>query len=119
KGARLAWFFSVIALVLLLVLDITLGSAYLIHGAYSSVLLVLLIHFWKHFPNQSISNTAGVAVFSIAILNVYSVLGSLYLGSHFNPKITDVFQAFYFSMVSMATVGYGDIVPVTIESRLF
>lgn len=119
KGARLAWFFSVVALVLLMVLDITLGSAYLIHGAYSSVLLVLLIHFWKHFPNQSISNTAGVAVFSIAILNVYSVLGSLYLGSHFNPKITDIFQAFYFSMVSMATVGYGDIVPVTIESRLF
>lgn len=118
-GARLACFFSIFALFLLLVLDITLGSAYLMHGIYSFVLLILLIHYWKHFPNHSISNTAGLALLSIVILIVYSVLGSLYLGSHFNPKITDVFQAFYFSMVSMATVGYGDIVPVTIESRLF
>ncbi len=118
-GARLACFFSIFALFLLLVLDITLGSAYLMHGIYSFVLLVLLLHYWKRFPNYSISNTAGLALLSIAILIVYSVLGSLYLGSHFNPKISDIFQAFYFSVVSMTTVGYGDIVPVTIESRLF
>ncbi|MFV9474113.1 ion channel [Advenella sp. RU8] len=118
-GARLACFFSIFALFLLLVLDITLGSAYFIHGIYSFVLLVLLLHYWKRFPNYSISNTAGLALLSIAILIVYSVLGSLYLGSHFNPKISDIFQAFYFSVVSMTTVGYGDIVPVTIESRLF
>jgi len=118
-GARLACFFSILALVLLVSLDITLGSAYFFHGVYSFVLLVLLIRNWKHFPNQNISNTAGLALFSIVLLIIYSVLGSLYLGPHFNPKITDAFQAFYFSIISMTTVGYGDIVPASTEARVF
>ena len=34
------------------------------------------------------------------------------------PTITDPFEAFYFTIVTMFTVGYGDFVPTTTISRL-
>lgn len=119
RGARIAWSFSVFALFLLVVLDATLGQAFYYHGLYSFSLLVLLIRFWRHFPSHSLTNTAVVALLSIVTLSLYSVLGAIYLGKHFEPAITDPLQALYFSIVSMATVGYGDIVPITSVSRAF
>lgn len=35
-----------------------------------------------------------------------------------NPKINTLFDAFYFAIVTMGTVGYGDIVPVTTEGMV-
>src|SRR5690625_4653895 len=119
RGARIAWLFCAFALFLLVILDLTLGSVFWWHGLYSFTLLCLLLRFWRRFSKQSVTNTAVVAVFSIVVLIVYSVLGALYLGDHFKPQIRDVFEALYFSVVSMTTVGYGDIVPVTVVSRTF
>jgi voltage-gated potassium channel len=50
---------------------------------------------------------------------VYAVFGALYLGSDFQPHITDTLTALYFSIVSMSTVGYGDITPQTGVARMF
>lgn len=119
RGARIAWSFSVFALFLLVVLDATLGQAFYFHGLYSFTLLLLLIRSWRRFPAHSLTNTAVVALISIVTLSVYSVLGAIYLGEHFLPEITDPLQALYFSIVSMATVGYGDIVPITTVARAF
>src|SRR5699024_3785195 len=109
----------VFALLLLISLDVTLGSVFWWHGVYSFALLCLLLRFWRSFPKHSVTNAAVVAVFSIVVLVVYAVLGSLYLGVHFKPQIQYVFGAMYFSVVSMTTVGYGDIVPVTVVARTF
>jgi len=119
RGARIAWLFSIIALFLLVILDLTLGYVFWVHGVYSVVLLVLLVRFCRRFPSHSATNTAVVALFSIAALIIYSVFGTLYLGEHFNPKVVDIFDAFYFSMVTMTTVGYGDIVPISDVARTF
>ena len=43
----------------------------------------------------------------------------LYLGDEFTPPVHDLATAVYFSIVSMSTVGYGDIVPHAPTARLF
>lgn len=47
------------------------------------------------------------------------MLGSLWFGAGFDPPIHDLSDALYFSIVTMSTVGYGDIVPHSVEARMF
>jgi voltage-gated potassium channel len=53
------------------------------------------------------------------LLLVYGVLGSLILGQGFAPPIQSLPQALYFTVVTMSTVGYGDILPKSDDARLF
>jgi voltage-gated potassium channel len=53
------------------------------------------------------------------MLMMYATFGTYYLGAQFKPRITDLVTAFYYAMVTMSTVGYGDIVPATPQARLF
>jgi voltage-gated potassium channel len=50
---------------------------------------------------------------------MYATFGSYYLGAEFKPRIGDLVSALYYALVTMSTVGYGDIVPVTPQARLF
>ncbi len=52
-------------------------------------------------------------------LLIYATFGVLYLGDEFTPAVHDLATAVYFSIVSMSTVGYGDIVPHAPTARLF
>ncbi len=47
------------------------------------------------------------------------MLGSLYIGDEFKPHITTLMDAFYFSIVCMTTLGFGDIVPISSNARMF
>ena len=53
------------------------------------------------------------------MLIMYATFGAYYLGAQFKPRIADLVTAFYYAMVTMSTVGYGDIVPSTPQARLF
>ncbi|MGH8601158.1 MAG: NAD-binding protein, partial [Burkholderiales bacterium] len=53
------------------------------------------------------------------LLMLYAVFGAYYLGADFHPHITDPITALYYAVVTMSTVGYGDIAPQTPEARLF
>jgi voltage-gated potassium channel len=48
--------------------------------------------------------TAGIAIY------VYE--------AHVNPNINDLFDAIYWALVTISTVGYGDISPITTEGRV-
>lgn len=50
---------------------------------------------------------------------IYSVLGALYIGDEFSPKINTIEAALYFSLICITTVGFGDIVPVSSDARVF
>jgi voltage-gated potassium channel len=59
------------------------------------------------------------ALFLVLVLMIYGVIGAFLLGAGFAPPITNLPMAFYFTVVTMSTVGYGDIVPKSDEARLF
>ncbi|MFP3742395.1 voltage-gated potassium channel protein [Achromobacter sp. SIMBA_011] len=117
--ARIAWAFS-------LVLLIGIGTfAILGHdgraglGIYTLVLVVALIAYWRRFDRASVTAGSLFALVSMVSLLIYAVFGTLYMGEEFNPPIRDAATALYFSIVSMSTVGYGDITPHSNAARLF
>jgi len=116
---RVAWFFTVILLFTIIILDI-----FIIHEnsnkiAYSSAVLIAMIYYWRQFYYHSLASGTYFAIISISWLIVYSMLGTLYLGDQFTPHVTDLQTAFYFAIVCMSTVGFGDIIPHSTEARMF
>jgi len=117
--ARMAW---VLSLVLLAgAASICLWGDYRSNAlaAFTLALACALVYYWRRFDRVSLAAGSLFAFLSIGSLIVYAVFGALYLGTDFSPPITNLVTAFYFSIVSMSTVGYGDIVPRSDTARLF
>lgn len=117
--ARIAWAMSVLLLTLVGTFSLLRGQGHLGLLVYTVILVVLLVGYWRRFDRASLTAGSLFAVLSIGSLLVYAVFGVLYLGAEFSPPIDDPVMALYFSIVSMSTVGYGDIVPHTAAARLF
>ena len=62
-------------------------------------------------------NFAWLVVSIIIIFFVYSGL-FYFVENPFNPNVQNFGYAFYFTVVAVSTVGFGDIVPVTQSGRL-
>ena len=117
--SRLAW-----TMALLLVIAALASLAFGMHQSvpmlvYFSLLLLALLATWRSFDHSSLAASTLYAFTAIAMLVMYATLGSYYLGAQFSPPIKDLITALYYAMITMTTVGYGDIVPRTPESRLF
>ncbi|WP_461271907.1 voltage-gated potassium channel protein [Acidithiobacillus sp.] len=86
---------------------------------FNAVILVTLLLFQRHFARSSVAAGTLFAAISILLLMSYAVLGSYVLGAGFSPPINNLVSALYFAVVTMSTVGYGDIVPKSGDARLF
>lgn len=117
--ARIAWSFSLLLLIATTVLNFLFTSGEHYPGYVSLLGCICLLWYWRDFNRSSLAAGTLFALISITSLLVYALCGSLYLGDEFHPAISELSMAFYFSMVSMSTVGFGDIVPVTAAARLF
>lgn len=117
--ARVAWALSL--LLLAAAGSISLWGDYRssVVFAFTLALAVALVYYWRRFDRSSFAASTLFAVLSISSLLIYAVFGALYLGDDFAPPIRTIVTAFYFSIVSMSTVGYGDIVPRSDTARLF
>lgn len=118
--SRLAWLMALL-LAATATLDLLLSSHFHDQAlvVYFLVVLAALLLAWKHFDRSSIAASTLFALTSVAMLLLYATFGAYYLGSEFKPHISDLVTALYYAMVTMSTVGYGDIVPQTPEARLF
>ncbi|MGE8658181.1 MAG: voltage-gated potassium channel protein [Achromobacter sp.] len=117
--ARIAWAFSLVLLIGIGTFAILGDSGRAGLGIYTLVLVVALIAYWRRFDRASVTAGSLFALVSMVSLLIYAVFGTLYLGEEFNPPIKDAATALYFSIVSMSTVGYGDITPHSNAARLF
>lgn len=117
--ARIAWAFSLVLLIGIGTFAILGDGGRAGLGIYTLVLVFALIAYWRRFDRASVTAGSLFALVSVLSLLIYAVFGTLYLGNEFNPPVTDAGTAFYFSIVSMSTVGYGDITPHTLTARLF
>ena len=117
--SRLAWTMALLLAATALV-NLLLGTHHAhVLFAYFALLLAALLAAWRHFGRSSVAASTLFALTSVAMLLIYATFGSYYLGADFRPAIGDLTTALYYAMVTMSTVGYGDIVPVTPEAKLF
>jgi voltage-gated potassium channel len=86
---------------------------------YLVVLLGALAASGQAFRKSSLAAGTLFALAATVLLLIYGVLGSLILGPGFAPPIVTLPQAMYFTVVTMSTVGYGDILPKSDDARLF
>ncbi len=118
--SRFSWIIALALMVLTAIFALHFG-----HSLYSAVLgwdvalLVALLLFHRAFNRSSLAAGTLFALASSLLLIIYAVFGALYLGQQFAPPIRNLATALYYSVVTMSTVGYGDIVPKTAHARLF
>lgn len=119
--SRIAWLSAVGITVVQLVLAVHTASGRLVtdQTVYVVLLLGALVSARNWFDRSSMAAATLFGVASVLVLMVYGVLGAFLLGAGFAPPITTLPAAFYFTIVTMSTVGYGDIVPKSNEARLF
>jgi voltage-gated potassium channel len=117
--SRLAWTMTVLMTAAAIVILLVGRHDNTAMAVYFSLLLLALLASWGSFNRSSLAASTLFAFTSMVMLVMYATLGSYYLGAEFSPPIKDLVTALYYAMITMTTVGYGDIVPHTPESRLF
>jgi voltage-gated potassium channel len=118
RRSRFIWFVTLLLSVAMAVAAyLRPYSPYLMWA--SLFLLVFLLIFKRHFKQVSLAAGSLFALCSVLVFLVYGIFGSFILGKEFNPPIDDFASSLYFTIVTMSTVGYGEITPRTLEARLF
>ena len=113
-----AWSFTVILLL------ITLGVNLVQHHwgeqiIFPGVMLLVMIPLRRYFDRQTKLATYIISLSGVFSILAYGTFGSYLLGNGFRPAVHDLTTSFYFTIITLATVGYGDISPITPETRLF
>lgn len=119
--SRMALVFSLIITLGAIALEVwPLSGHHNWHQIYfNGLILIALLLSRRAFTRTSLATGTLFALTAIILTVGYGVLGSYTLGDQFHPPIKDFLTALYFSVTTLSTVGYGDIVPSTIESRIF
>ena len=79
---------------------------------YSNLVRSFLHSFRYYKEELKILWLSFMVVFVLAAFGMYSLEG------HINPNINNMLDSFWWAIITMATVGYGDIVPITIPGKI-
>jgi voltage-gated potassium channel len=115
---RSAWAIAVLLLMVTVAVN-AVRSPQLVNIIVPGVILIFLIVLRREFDNRVLLANYLISIISILFILAYGTLGAYLLGSGFKPAITDLTTGLYFTIITLATVGYGDITPVTTETRMF
>ncbi len=125
KRTRASWYFAIILIVLSLFSILARGFRLIyfdIIGISANILILSMLLMYRKeyiFPWMNLSTEGKVALAAIMVSVIYGVTGTLLLGEQFKPPVHDIYTAVYYTFVVLTTLGMGDILPVTITSRLF
>jgi voltage-gated potassium channel len=123
-GFALLWRFQVAWTYAVLLLVITIGI-HLFRGEYGLSLLITVASLaallvWRStFSRKTLIGGYLISLAGVVSVLVYGTLGTLLLGRDFHPKVSSLGTALYFTIVTLSTVGYGDITPANQTSRIF
>ena len=120
--ARMAWWLAVLGISTSLVLRISTDMDGGTHGlimTYRGVLLVWLLLSRDQFPVRSLPAQAAMGVYFVVMFLGCATVLTLRRGSHFEPEIHDSVSALYFVIMTISTVGFGDITPIDSDTRGF
>ena len=118
--SRLAWVIAFLLGLATVSLELSpLSTASRPLEVFSIVVVLLLLLTRRSFTRVSLTTATLFALVGVLVTLGYGVIGSYVLGSGFNPRITTFVEAVYFTVITMSTVGYGDITPHTTDARLF
>jgi len=73
----------------------------------------------RYFTRRTAIANYVFSLMGILAILAYGSFGTYMLGEGFKPQIHELTTSFYYTIITLATVGYGDFVPVTQETRLF
>jgi voltage-gated potassium channel len=113
-----AWAFAVLLLAVTVGVNLVQGYRG-VSLVFSSLILLALLILRRYFTHRTATANYIFSLMGILVILAYGSFGTYMLGDGFYPKIHELSSAFYFTIITLATVGYGDIVPVTYETRLF
>jgi len=126
QKTRGTWRLLLGAMILTLIL-LVLSSERRYHLTLIGIALGLLIFFMmfrqrKEYTMPSV--TLGRPEIAVAIITIiftisYGVGGSLLFGNEFSPPITNLGNALYYTGETVTTLGFGDILPITLTARMF
>ncbi len=118
--SRLAWVLAFLLTLAMVTLEFSpLSRVSRPLEVYGILLLALLLAARGRFNRTSLATATLFALTGVLVTLGYGTLGSLVLGTGFSPPIGNLTNALYFAVETVSTVGYGDIVPVSTEARLF
>lgn len=87
----------------------------------SMVFGILLMMFREEFyiiNHRPMPYNQVIAIFSFLLAMSYGVIGSYIMRDQFN-NIHSWLDAFYYTMETLTTVGYGDVLPITDNAKIF
>ncbi|HEY7790445.1 MAG TPA: voltage-gated potassium channel protein [Vicinamibacterales bacterium] len=118
--SRFAWIVAIGLTVATLLLLSEFSRHLHLRVIYNDAILIAALWLARRtFDRSSLAAGTLFALTSGLVLLTYAVFGSFYLGRQFGPPITTLTDALYYAVVTMSTVGYGDVTPKTPEARLF
>ena len=120
RRLRVAWYTT------MLLLPITAAQGLIQSSSYSLPLVVLSLlsmpvvaHNYRRFDRPAaLSNTQVAAMIALTGTLGYGTAGTYALREEFG-EVGTLLDAFYYTVVTASTVGYGDATPLTQEARLF
>ncbi|WP_137284778.1 NAD-binding protein [Halorussus salinisoli] len=120
RRLRIAWYSTVFLLPLTAAQGLVQSSPYslpLVVVSLASLPVVLRVR--SRFDREvDLTASQLAAVAALAGVQVYGTVGTYALDDHFQNVETPL-DAFYYTLVTASTVGYGDLTPTTQTGRLF
>lgn len=113
-----AWTSSVFLLVITVAVNVA-QRHWGLSLALEALLLAALLGCKRYFTHRTMLANVLFSLSGIIAVLAYGTIGSYLLRKGFRPHITDWTTAFYYTIVTLSTVGYGDIVPATASARWF
>ncbi len=120
RGLRFGWYGTVVLLPVTAIQGIVQASVYSLPLVVFSVIAlpIVALNYGRFDRPMTFSNTQIAAVLALTGTLAYGTVGSFALRDDFG-EINSITDAFYYTIVTASTVGYGDITPQTEEATLF